>query len=133
MSDPNRETFGRLAERVCREGGFVLEPGGARIPLAASRSQLVAMEQFEYEGHERVRLWTRIGPAADLGGVRLEAALRVNARLPHGALGLLDESLILCDTLSLDQAGADELEAALRFLAETADEYEKTIFDTDVN
>ena len=86
VSDPTREPFGRLAERVCSENGFQLEPGGARVPLPASRSQLIAMERFDYQGRERVRLWTRIGPEADLGNVRMEAALRVNARLPHGAL-----------------------------------------------
>ena len=133
MSDPNRETFARIAERVCRENGFALEPGGARVALRESRTQLVAMEQFEYEDRERVRLWTRIGPEADIGHVRMEAALRVNARLPHGALGLRDESLILCHTLAVDEVGADELESALRFLAETADEYERTIFGTDEN
>ena len=133
MSDSSQETFARLAERVCRENGYVLEPGGARVQLPESRSQLVAMEQFEYAGRERVRLWTRIGPKEDLGHVRMETALEVNAQLPHGALGLREGFLVLSHTLALDEVGSDELETALRFLAETADEYEKSIFDTDEN
>jgi diaminopimelate epimerase len=133
MSDPNRETFARLTERVCRENGFALELGGARVSLPEARTQLVALEQFEYLERERVRLWARIGPEADIGHVRMEAALRANAGLPHGALGLRDESLILSHALALDEVGADELEAAIHFLAETAGDYEKTIFGTGEN
>ena len=133
MSDSGPESFARLTARVCRENGFALEPGGARVSLPESRTQLVAMEHFEYLERERVRLWTRIGPGSDIGHVQMEAVLRVNARLPHGALGLRDESLVLCHTLAVDEVGADEIEAAIRFLAETADEYERTIFGTDEN
>jgi hypothetical protein len=131
MSGP--ESFARLSERVCREQGWELLPGGVRVPLAGGRSQIVDMERYELEDRERLRLWTRIGPSETLGIVRMEVALRKNASLERGAFAIRDETLIMTETFALDEMGAEEFESAIRFLAETADGYEKGIYATDEN
>ena len=50
------ESFARLSERVCREQGWELLPGGVRVKLPKGRSQLVDMERYELGGRERLRL-----------------------------------------------------------------------------
>jgi hypothetical protein len=59
------------------------------------------------------------------------AALRINARLAHGALAVRDDALVMIDTLMLEDADAAEIEASIGYLAETADYYEKVLFGTD--
>jgi len=86
---------------------------------------------FQHEEEERVRLMTTIGDTRELTPVRLTIALRINFELAHGAFAVKDENLILVDTLMLEGVGPDELELSIRYLAETADYYEKAIFDTD--
>ena len=127
------ESFARLSERVCHEQGWELLPGGVRVPIAGGRSQLVDLERYELDGRERLRVWTRIGPFETLGVVRMEVALRKNADLERGAFAIRDETLIMTETFALDEMGADEFEDAIRFLAETADGYEKGIYATDEN
>ncbi len=118
---------------MCREQGWELLPGGVRVSLPGGRSQLVDMERYELEARERLRLLTRIGPFAELGVVRMEVALRKNADLERGAFAIREEALVMTETFALDEMGADEFEAAVRFLAEMADSYEKGIFATDEN
>ena len=120
---------GDEAVQVRRE----LLPGGVRVPLPGGRSQLVDMEHYEIDAQPRVRVYTRIGPIASLGVVRMEVALRKNASLERGAFAIRDEQLVMTETFALDEMGGDEFEAAVRFLAETADGYEKAIYATDEN
>jgi len=125
------ESFARLSERVCREQGWDLLPGGVRIELPGGRRQVVSFESFEYEDEERLRLTTRIGEFRALSAPRLEVALRANAVLAHGALAIDDDGIVMTATHSLEGIEASELEAALRYLAATADEYEALLFGTD--
>jgi len=126
-----QETFSEICRRVCGEQGWDLEPSGVHVPLAKGRHQVVAIEIFQHEEEERVRLMTTIGDTRELTPVRLTIALRINFELAHGAFAVKDENLILVDTLMLEGVGPDELELSIRYLAETADYYEKAIFDTD--
>ncbi len=128
---PSSETFGGLCRRVCEEQGWELLPSGVRIPTEADRHQLVSLEFADQDGEEFVRLWTIIGDAARLDAARLEAALRLNMSLPHGALALHGGQLVMVETLPLHDAGAEEIRAALEYLASQADHYEKTMYGTD--
>jgi hypothetical protein len=92
---------------------------------------VISLEFFEFESQELVRLYTVIGPADQLPTERLAMALKINARLAHGALAVLDGELIMANTLLLQDADAPEIEASIAYLAETADYYEKTLFGTD--
>ena len=88
-------------------------------------------EIFEYRDEKLVRLLSKIGDADDLGRERLTMALSANAELAHGALAFRDGQLCMTDTLRLEDAEAEPLEAAIAYLAETADFYERSIFGTD--
>jgi hypothetical protein len=125
------EAFGAMCRRVCRERGWELLPGGIRVGLAAGRHQLVGLELFEARGRELVRLTTTVGSAREIGDEQLARALHWNAELAHGAFALSEGDLVMIDTLLLRDADAGELEAAVAYLAETADRYEQLIFEGD--
>ena len=126
-----KEAFARLCERVCRDQGWRLLPTGVQIHGPDGRQQVVSLEFFESEGSDLVRLYSTIGSSRVLAPERLALALQVNARLAHGALAVRDDDLIITDTLILADADPGEVSASLRYLAETADYYEKIFFGTD--
>ena len=111
--------------------GWESLPNGIRVTWANGRHQMVALEFFELHEQEFVRLYTRIGPIEALDEARLGMALRVNAGLAHGALGVIHDSLAMLDTQILRDADFDEVKASIDYLARTADSYEKTLFGTD--
>jgi len=125
--------FRALCLRLCREQGWELLPGGIRVPLSDGRAQLVGVGSFVHSGRSMVRLTTSIGPAGRLPAVRHAVALRINAELAHGALALRDDELVMVDTLLVDETGAPELEAAVLYLAETADAWEARLYGGDEN
>ncbi|UCE85102.1 MAG: hypothetical protein JSU66_12195 [Deltaproteobacteria bacterium] len=126
-----QEVFGQICRRVCQQQGWELLPSGVQITFADGRHQLVSLEFFESEREELVRLYTTIGAVDGMDARRLVAALRINARLAHGALAVRDDALVMIDTLMLEDADAAEIEASIAYLAETADYYEKVLFGTD--
>jgi hypothetical protein len=123
--------FAEILRRVCAERGWEFTPHGVRVRVRSGRHQVVELGFFEFEKEELVRLHTTIGKIEELDPVRLTVALRINAELPHGALAVMDDDLVMTDTLMLDDADFGEIEASINFLAETADEYEQRLFDTD--
>ena len=127
------EGFADLCRRVCEERGWELLASGVQISWEDGRHQLVEIEIFQNEDDELVRLYTTIGSIESLTPVRLTIALRINSELAHGAFAIKDEELIMVDTLLLSDAGSAEIGAAIRYLAETADYYEKAIFEQDVH
>ena len=127
----SKAAFARLCERVCEEQDWKLLPTGVEVRWPEGRHQVVSLEFFEFDGGELVRLYSVVGEARTLPAERLALALQVNARLSHGALAVRDEQLIMTDTLLLEDAEVPQIRAALRYLAETADYYEKIFFGTD--
>ena len=127
----NKEAFARICERVCEEQRWKLLPTGVQILWPDGRQQVVSLEFFEFDGNDLVRLYTTIGSANALAQERLALALQVNARLAHGALAVRDDHLIMTETLLLADADPGEIRASLKYLAETADYYEKIFFETD--
>ncbi len=126
-----KDHFAQILTRVCAEHGWEFTPAGVRVRFASGRQQMVEIGFFAFQKEELVRLHTTIGRIEELDPVRLIVALRINAELAHGALAVMDEDLVMTDTLMLDDAGFAEIEASIRFLAETADDYEQTLFGTD--
>lgn len=125
------EHFAQVCKRVCEERGWDLTPQGVRVNFASGRRQVVELEHFEFQQDELIRLSTTIGGVEELGQVRLTVALRINAELAHGALAVRGEDLVMTDTLMLRDANFDQVEASISYLAETADHYEKTLYQTD--
>ena len=125
------EAFSEIFQRICDEQGWQLRPSGVQVTWPDGRHQIVSVELFEHEASDRVRLFTTIGETSRLTPVRLNITLRINAELAHGAFAVRDDDLIMVDTHLLDCAHPKAIEASIRFLAETADYYEKAIFETD--
>jgi hypothetical protein len=128
-----QHSFPDLCRRICSEQGWDLQPGGVHVSLDHGRHQVVALEIFEHEREELVRFSSTIGEAGKLTPVRLTIALRINAELAHGAFAVKDDQLVMVETLLLEDADPGEVEAAIRYLARTADYYERVIFETDVH
>ena len=57
----------------------------------------------------------------------------INSRLRHGAIAILDDRMVLTDTFLRDHADAAEVFASVRYLAETADKYERLIYGGDAH
>jgi hypothetical protein len=125
------EPFPDICRRICEERGWELNPSGIHVPLSDGRHQVISLELFNYEEEELVRLSSIIGNTAKLTPVRLTIALRINAELAHGAFAVKDDHLIIVDTLMLEDTDPGEFEASIRYLAQTADYYERIIFETD--
>lgn len=125
------DAFEALCDRVCRRTGWELLPNGVRVHWEDGRHQLVALEFFEHGEGEFVRFSTRIGPVDRLDEERIFMALRVNAGLPHGALAVMHDALVMLDTQILEDADENRVQASVDYLARTADSYEKTLFGTD--
>jgi hypothetical protein len=116
---------------VCEQQQWELLPTGIVVRWGDGRHQLVALETFEFEREELVRLASIIGDVADMSREQLATALRVNGGLAHGALAIRADQLCMTDTLMLAEAGIDEIKAAIEFLARSADEFERTLYGTD--
>ena len=108
-----------------------LLPSGVQVQWDDGRHQLVEIEVFQHREAELVRVFTTIGPVKRLTPVRLTIALRINAELVHGAFAVKSDNLIMVDTMLLTEVSESQLASSIRFLAETADYYEKAIFETD--
>jgi hypothetical protein len=126
-----KEAFADICRRVCEEQGWDLLPNGVNVKWADGRHQVVELETFQHERTEMVRLFTTIGTIGSITPVRLTIALRINAELAHGAFAVKNDQLVMVETLMLEEADPAETEASIRYLAETADYYEKAIFETD--
>jgi len=123
--------FSELCHQVCDSQKWELLPTGTVVRWGDGRHQLVSLEPFEFEREELVRLWSIIGEVADLTRDQLVTALRANGGLAHGALAIRSEQLCMTDTLMLAEAGADEIKAAIEFLARSADDLERSLYGTD--
>ncbi len=126
-----QKRFAQILKRVCLERGWELLHSGVRVSWPDGRQQLVELEFFPFKREELVRLYTTIGSVENLSSIRLTIALRINAELAHGCLAVKNDHLVMTDTLMLRAADYGEIEASINYLAETADHYEKTIFETD--
>lgn len=127
----HRDAFRERLEDVCHEQGWGVAPDRVEFKLDGGRRQIVSLQDFDFEGSELVRLWSVIGDASRIDAARLTQALRVSFGLPHGALALHDDKLVIVDTLVARDADPGEIRAVLRYLAETADHFERTMFGVD--
>ncbi len=125
------EQFSRIYAEVCERRGWVSSPGQADVKLEGGRHQIVRLEFFEHEGQQLCRLASTIGSTRRIRSDKLADALRMNYRLPHGALAVHDDQLMMVDTLMLADADLGEVESSILFLAQMADQLEATMFGPD--
>ncbi|MEM7412656.1 MAG: hypothetical protein AAF430_20665 [Myxococcota bacterium] len=125
------ESFRALLAEVCQSEGWGLSADQVELKFEDGRRQLVRVQEFRFDQTEMLRVFSVIGPAKHIDPVRLTDGLRLSFKLPHGAMALHDNELVIVDTLRAAEADAPEIRACLRYLAETADRYEKTMFGVD--
>ncbi len=126
-----REQFEEICRKVCEEQGWNRTDNRIEIKFEAGRHQVVFLEFFDFEDEELVRLYTVIGSTKVMNPMKLTQALRLNFGLPHGALAVRDDELVIIDTLMVEDADPGEIEASASYLAETGDHFEKTMFGSD--
>lgn len=126
----------QFLDLLCQRAGWPRTelPDGATaitVILADGRRQDVFVSAYEEEGLPLARIVTHIGPLSRLSGEKTIHALRMNVELRFGAFGILDNHLVMTDSVLLSAADAGELEHSLRYLARKADLAEKFLFGTD--
>ena len=125
------ETFQAVLEQVCQKLDWSLGKDRVEAHFQNDRHQTVHFEFFDFEDQSLVRLFTTIGDATRVDAMRLAHGLRLSFRLPHGALAVRGDDLVMVDTLPVAEAGPETLQNVLRYLAETADSLENSMFGGD--
>ena len=131
MSEPMTNEFLAVVDKVCKAQGWTRDRYTIEVPIDGDRRQTVTLDAFDFDDEELVRVASPIGPTEHIDPLHLNTALRLNYGLPHGALAMAEERLVLVDTLLADEPDEEEIEAVIEYLAETADHFERTIFGTD--
>ncbi len=101
------------------------------VVLADGRKQDVFVSRREEEGLPLARIVTHIGPLSRLSGEKTLHALHMNAELRFGAFAIVDEDLVMTDSVLIAEADVEELEQSLRYLARQADQAERFLFGVD--
>lgn len=131
MSEPMTNEFLAVVDQICQAQGWTRDRYTIVVPIDGDRHQTVSLDAFDFEDEELVRVVSPIGPTEHIDPLHLNTALRLNYGLPHGALAMTEDRLVLVDTMLADEPDAEEIEAVIEYLAETADHFERTIFGTD--
>ena len=127
----SQKHFAQILKRACQDQAWELLPSGVQVSWPNGRRQLIELKFFQFKHEELVRLFTTIGDVESMSAVRLTVALRINTELAHGCLAVHEDHLVMTDTLMLRDADFEEIAASIGYLAETADHYEQTLFETD--
>lgn len=125
------ETFRAVLDQACQKLDWTLGEDTVEARFPNQRHQIVHYEFFDFEGQPLVRLYTTIGDATRVDAMRLAHGLRLSFRLPHGALAVRGDDLVMVDTLPIADASSETLQSVLRYLAETADSLENSMFGGD--
>lgn len=125
------ETFRAVLDQACQKLDWTLGEDTVEARFPNQRHQTVHYEFFDFEGQPLVRLYTTIGDATRVDAMRLAHGLRLSFRLPHGALAVRGDDLVMVDTLPITDASSETLQSVLRYLAETADSLENSMFGGD--
>lgn len=128
-----REEFDRVYAQVCSSREWIGQRDQVEVKLESGRRQVIHLQFFEHGGRAMVRLHTVIGSTKRIRPTRLHFALELNYGLPHGSMAVKDDELVMVDTLILEDADPGEVEAALEYLASTADHYEASMFGHDAH
>lgn len=123
------DSFRATLEELCSARGWQLEGDSIEVSLDGRR-QTLSVRPFDFEGQPLVRLHTVIGDASRMDVMRLTQGLRISFKLPHGALALDGDKLVVVDTISQHDS-PEAIAAVARYLVETGDHFEKTMFGGD--
>jgi len=120
-------------QKVCEKNGWSQNEYEVALDLGSGRKQKVAFEPFVHDKDQMARIYSIVGDANILSETQLRSALGINNGLAHGALAIRSGELVVADTFLMGDADEGEVEGSIRFLAKTADRYEKVLFGGDKN
>lgn len=130
MTSP-REDFERLTSEICERRGWKWDGQHVELQLDGGRRQQVEVDYFRHGDHEMVRIFSPIGPTLRIKPQRLVFALEMTFKMAYGSMAVNDGMLVVVDTRMLAELDASEIEAAIFYIADTADHYEKSMFGPD--
>jgi len=116
---------------VCLRNDWQCDGHQVVVPIANQRRQVLSFQRFLFEGRDMLRMFTAVGPVSSLSAIQLEGVLGLNASLAFGALAIRGNDLVMTDTYLLQGDCHAQLAHSMRFIAETADRYEREIYRTD--
>src|SRR5262245_26949440 len=126
-----------LVAKMCKLEHWTAEPDGGgvwiEIPQPKGRKQKVFAVSFKDKTEPMVRYTSRIGPADQIEDKRAKMALELNSKLPHGCLAIDGDQLVVTATRPLKTTTPESSAAAVRYIANQADTYERLIFSGDVH
>jgi hypothetical protein len=130
-------TLEDLVAKMCKQQHWTSEPDGAglaiEIPQPKGRKQKVLATAFKDKTDPMVRFTSNIGPADQIEDRRAKMALELNSKLPHGCLAIAGDQLVVTATRPLKTTTPESSAAAVVYLANQADTYERLIFSGDVH
>lgn len=126
-----REQFEKLTHAICERRGWKCDGHKIDLDLDDGRHQEVHLDFFEYDDREMVRIYSLIGPTKRIKLERLVFALEMSFRMPYGSMAVHDETLVVVDTHIVADADTEGIESTIAYMAETADQYEKSMFGPD--
>jgi len=126
-----REHFERVYREVCEQEGWVLSASQVDVKFDDGRHQIVHLDYFEHNGRECARFHSVIGDRTKIRQDKICFALEINFDLPHACFAVKGDLFVMVDTLLLADADPDEVRILVRYLAETADYYERSMFGPD--
>ena len=126
-----REDFDQLITSLGAEHQWSCTSDQIELSLLDGRRQQVHFEYFDHEQVAMVRFYTRIGSTRRIQTERLVFALELNWKMPHGAMAVQGDTLALVETMPLAGASGPKVASVVVFLAEMADQYEKSMFGQD--
>ena len=126
-------------EQICEKAGWTTSGNEILVPLGEGRKQKVEVEEYEARGVSFIRLFSRLGRVGEVDGRGALGAVRLNWALPYGAgagAALTEgggETLLLCDSFGAERLheAPDRVTLAIGYLAETADNFERSVFGRD--
>ena len=101
-----------IFEQVCRKNGWTLQDGEVVMDVEGGRTQTVYLQTFVHETTQMARAYTLVGSSGALSPLRMEAALKLNYSLPHGAMAFHQGQLVMTDTFVVQDADVGEVEDA---------------------
>jgi hypothetical protein len=126
-----RENFDRVYGEICNDEGWIFGASQVDVKFADGRHQIVHLDFFEHNDDALVRFHSVIGNTRKIRQDRLHFALEVNFGLPLGCFAVHGDMFVMVDTMLLANADPAEVRAMIRYLAETSDYYERTMFGPD--
>ncbi|MBI2213367.1 MAG: hypothetical protein HYU52_06945 [Acidobacteria bacterium] len=128
-------TIHELAQLILREKHWEHDEGESWVDFTVmtegDRSHRVRLTEFRHENIAFVRFTSVIGSAEVIDPRRTLSALGLNAHLVFGAIAIVQNELVLTESLPLGMIEPRAAMLTISYLAQQADRYESVMFGDD--